>query len=446
MGIILSVSDFLQKGRKNNMKNSVCSLVLTLLCITLAVLVALFGVNSLNIGGVFEDDSISKGLDLVGGSSVTFKAIIEEDDLDISMDEAMEKAINILRKRLDGLNYNEATVARVGEDKIRIEIPGIDNPEQALKTLGSTAKLIFVDSENNIVVEGKDVESARALYGQAGAASLGSQWFVELEFNDNAVASFAAATERMANMPEGQNYISIVLDNTIISQPSVEERIDQKTCTITGNFTEEGANELATLISSGQLPVAFEESELRSVGASLGSEALETSLFAGLIGIILVMVFMILIYRLPGFISCLALVAYTAIFGIVLVITKVNLSLPGIAGIILTIGMAVDSNVIIYERIKEELKLGKTLKSAVKSGFSRAFTAILDANITTIIAAVVLWYYGTGSVQGFAKTLFIGVVISLFTALVITRVLLNAFVEFKTSPKLFGASLKNSEQ
>ena len=158
------------------------------------------------------------------------------------------------------------------------------------------------------------------------------------------------------------------------------------------------------------------------------------------------MVYMILFYRLPGFISCIALVAYTAIFGIVLAATKITLSLPGIAGIILTVGMAVDSNVIIYERIKEELRSGKTLRASVKAGFSRAFTAILDANVTTLIAAVVLWYYGTGSVQGFAKTLFIGVVISLFTALVVTRVLLYAFVEFKASPKLFGARSSSSVQ
>ena len=163
---------------------------------------------------------------------------------------------------------------------------------------------------------------------------------------------------------------------------------------------------------------------------------------AGLIGVILVMVYMILLYRLPGFVSCLALVAYTAIFGVVLAATKITLSLPGIAGIILTVGMAVDSNVVIYERIKEELRTGKTLRASVQSGFNRAFTAILDANVTTLIASVVLWNFGTGSVQGFAKTLFIGVVISLFTALVVTRVLLNAFVAFKVSPKLFGSAKK----
>lgn len=424
------------------MKNSVCSLILTLLCITLVVLVALFGIRGTALSGVFEEDTISKGLDLVGGSSITFKAIPEE-GADVNMDEAVEKAINIMRKRLDGMNQNEATVSKVGLDSIRIEIPGVTNPEDAVKTLGSTAKLVFQDSDGNVVVEGKDVKSAQAIYGQLNQNSVGSEWYVSLEFNEAARASFADATERMAaKKADGTNYIAIKLDEETISRPSVEQRIDDTNCVISGSFDEAGAKELATLISSGQLPVAFEEKELRSVGASLGSDALRSSLVAGLIGVILVMVYMILLYRLPGFVSCLALVAYTAIFGVVLAATKITLSLPGIAGIILTVGMAVDSNVVIYERIKEELRTGKTLRASVQSGFNRAFTAILDANVTTLIASVVLWNFGTGSVQGFAKTLFIGVVISLFTALVVTRVLLNAFVAFKVSPKLFGSVKK----
>ncbi|MBP5245525.1 MAG: protein translocase subunit SecD [Clostridia bacterium] len=427
------------------MKNSVSSLVLTLLCITLAVLVALFGINALNIGGVLEEDTISKGLDLVGGSSITFKAVPEENS-EISMDDAIEKAINILRKRLDGLNYNEATVAKVGQDQIRIEIPGIENPDEAVKTLGSTAKLVFEDSEGTVVIEGKDIAAADAVYGQARNDSVGSEWYVSLQFNDTAKQAFTDATSRMAAKPEGENYIAIKLDNETISRPSVSETISDTHCSISGSFTEESAKELATLISSGQLPVAFQENELRSVGASLGSEALSTSIFAGAIGILLVMLYMILIYRVPGVVSCISLIAYAAIFAIVLSVTKINLSLPGIAGIIFTIGMAVDSNVIIYERIKEELNLGKTLKAASRAGFERAFTAIFDSNITTLIAAVVLWYYGTGSVQGFAKTLFIGVLISLFTALVITRVLLYALVEFKISPRLFGAKAGHVEE
>lgn len=439
------VSIFIMKGRIKQMKNSVCSLVLTVLCITLAALVAIFGVNALNIGGVFEEDTISMGLDLVGGSSITFKAVPEE-GTDISMDEALDKAVTILRKRLDNLNQNEATVSKVGTDKVRVEIPGINNPDEAVKTLGSTAKLTFEDSAGNVVIEGKDVISAEAMYGSLSATSIGSQWYIKLKFNSASQQAFADATERMAAQPEGMNYIAIMMDGVALSTPTVKEKINSTECVIEGDFTEAEAKNTAAQISSGQLPIAFEESELRSVGASLGSEALSTSLYAGLIGIILVMIFMIIVYRLPGFVSCLSLVAYTAVFAIVLAVSKITLSLPGIAGIILTIGMAVDSNVIIYERIKEEIRVGKTLRSAVKSGFSRAFAAIFDANITTIIAAVVLWYFGTGSVQGFAKTLFIGVVISLFTALVVTRILMYAFVGMKASSKLFCAPAKNNEQ
>lgn len=426
------------------MKNSVMSLVLTLLCIALAVLIALFGIPAWNLGGVFEEDTISKGLDLVGGSSITFKAVPEEGS-DMSMDDAIENAISILRRRLDALNYNEATVAKVGTDSIRVEIPGIENPEDAVRTLGSTAKLVFRDSDGNVVIEGKDVKQAVELYGQLSNTGT-SEWYVALELNEEARAAFADATGRMAAKPEGSNYISIEMDGVQYSAPRVQERIDSSSCQITGNFDESSAKELAVLISSGQLPIELKENELRSVGASLGTDALSSSLFAGAIGLVLVMIFMIVIYRLPGVISAFALIAYAALFGIVLAVSKVNLSLPGIAGIILTIGMAVDANVIIYERIKEELNLGKTLRAAIKAGFDRAFTAIIDANVTTIIAAVVLWNLGTGSVQGFAKTLFIGVIISLFTALVVTRVLLYAFAAFKVSPKLFGASAKKAEQ
>ena len=444
------------------MKKSVCTLLLVLLCITLLVLVALFGIGKFNIKGVLEEDAMSLGLDLVGGSSVTFKAI-PEDGKELS-DEDINKAVDILRKRLDDGNFNEATVAVIGTDKIRVEIPGINNPDDAVKFLGSTAKLTFEEYGNRpysevidpmtgevlvgngtVVIEGKDVVSAEAFYGPM-ETSVAYQWQVRLTLNDDAQAAFAAATERVKNYGTDANFIAIVLDGVAQSFPFVSTTINQRECVISGNFDEDAANNLAALITAGQLPVSFEEGELRSVGATLGTSALSSSLKAGLIGIALVIIFMIIVYRLPGFISGIALVAYTAIFAIILSISKINLSLPGIAGIVLTIGMAVDSNVIIYERIKEELKSGKTLRSAAKAGFDRAFSAILDANITTIIAAVVLWIFGTGSVQGFAKTLFVGVVISLFTALVITRVILYSLVELKVNPKLFGSTKTKDNQ
>ena len=391
------------------MKNSVCSFVLMLLLVVLVTAVAVFGIGAFNLPGAFDDDAISKGLDLVGGSSITYVAEPDENAENFDMATALDTVESMLRQRLDTLGYTEATIAKMGTDRIRVEIPGIDDPEDALKKLGSTAKLEFLDSSGNVILEGKDVKEAVANYGQTSESSMGSQYYVSLTFNDSGRQKFADATEKMAKLASSsKNYIDIELDGENISRASVSYRIDSDSCMISGNFTKDEAVYLAELISSGQLPVVLREIELRYVGPTLGSEALASSIKAGLIGTLIVMLFMILVYRLPGLVSAIALVSYISIFAILIIVFKVNLSLPGIAGIILTIGMAVDSNVVIYERIKEELNTGKSTRAAVKSGFSRAFSAILDSNVTTIIASIVLWYFGTGAVRGFAITLFIG--------------------------------------
>ncbi len=445
-GIIYVISDFFyQERKKTSMKNSVCSFVLMLLLVVLAAAVAIFGISAFNLPGAFEEDAINKGLDLVGGSSITYVAEPDEDVEDFDMSLALDTVETMLRQRLDTLTYTEATIARMGTDRIRVEIPGIDDPEQAVQKLGSTAKLEFKDSSGNVILEGKDVKEAMASFGQTSSSSMGSEWYVSLSFNDSGRAKFADATAAMALLSaEGTNYIDIELDGENISRASVNERIDSDSCVITGSFTQDEAVYLAELISAGQLPVVLREIELRYVGPTLGSEAFSTSIFAGAIGILIVMIFMVLVYRLPGLVSAIALVSYIGIFLIIIVAFRINLSLPGIAGIILTIGMAVDSNVVIYERIKEELNTGKSTRAAVKSGFNRAFTAIFDSNITTIIAAVVLWYFGTGAVTGFAITLFVGVIISLFTALVVTRVLLYALTNMGAGRWLLGAKNKKS--
>lgn len=422
------------------MKNSVCSFVLMLLLVVLVTAVAVFGIGAFNLPGAFDDDAISKGLDLVGGSSITYVAQPDENAENFDMATALDTVESMLRQRLDTLGYTEATIAKMGTDRIRVEIPGIDDPEDALKKLGSTAKLEFLDSSGNVILEGKDVKEAVANYGQTSESSMGSQYYVSLTFNDSGRQKFADATEEMAKLASSsKNYIDIELDGENISRASVSYRIDSDSCMISGNFSKDEAVYLAELISSGQLPVVLREIELRYVGPTLGSEALASSIRAGLIGTLIVMLFMILVYRLPGLVSAIALVSYISIFAILIIVFKVNLSLPGIAGIILTIGMAVDSNVVIYERIKEELNTGKSTRAAVKSGFSRAFSAILDSNVTTIIASIVLWYFGTGAVRGFAITLFIGVVVSLFTALCVTRVLLNSVTNMGAGRWLLGA-------
>ncbi len=422
------------------MKNSVCSFVLMLMCLVLCVTVAFYGVDELGIKSVMEDDAINKGLDLVGGSSVTYKAIPEE-NMEITMDEALNTVESMLRQRLDSLGYSEGTIARVGSEQIRVEIPGISNPEEAVRTLGSTAKLEFRNASGEVLFGGEMVKEAKASYGETGAG-LGSEYFVTLSFTNEGRKVFAKATETAAALKDSDmNYIDIYLDEDCISHASVEETIDSDSCIIHGNFDQESSMVLAELISAGKLPVELEETELRYVGPTLGSNALSTSLVAGAIGIALVMLFMILVYRLPGFISAIALAGYVAIIAILLVYYRVNLSLPGIAGIILTIGMAVDANVIIYERIKEELFAGKSVRAAVKEGFKGATTAIIDANVTTLIAAVVLMYYGVGAVYGFAITLLIGTLVSLFTSLVVTRVLLTSVANMGVGSWIMGGKI-----
>ncbi|MBP3377843.1 MAG: protein translocase subunit SecD, partial [Clostridia bacterium] len=289
------------------------------------------------------------------------------------------------------------------------------------------------------------VKKAEAVFGDSNGSGK-NQWFISLEFDPSARAAFATATEEMAKLSgTGNNFIKIMLDGEVKSQPYVDSKIDSSSCVINGTFTEDEAKELANLISAGRLPFELKVEEMRAVGPTLGDNALENALKAGAIGIVLVMLFMIIIYKLPGIVSSIALISYVALIALVLVIGGVNLTLPGIAGIILTIGMAVDANVVIYERIKEELILGKTIRSAVRSGFSRAIWAVIDSNITTLIAAVVLYFLGSGTVKGFGITLGIGVVVSMFTAVLLSRFLLNAFVNMGISnPALFGAPKKKA--
>lgn len=425
------------------MKKSISKIILVVVCIAFVGALAMYGFEPMNLTGI-KDDGIRRGLDLVGGSSIVYRAEAEEGYDSSNFNDDMNVVIAMLRDRVDNLGYTEATVAMYGDDMVRVEIPSINDPEEAVQQIGSTAELKFIDSNGTVVIEGKDVVDAQAVLGDPTGAGI-SQWYVSLEFNETAREQFAASTEAMSKLTGGMNYISIELDGNPISTPSVSEKIDSNSCVITGNFTAEEANNLASLIAAGKLPFKLVEQELRAVGPSLGDKALENSLIAGAIGILLVMLFMIIVYRIPGLVSTIALIAYTAIVALVLVWSKVNLSLPGIAGIILTIGMAVDANVVIYERIKEELALGKSIKAAAKSGFSRAIVAVIDSNVTTLIASIVLIWKGTGTVKGFGITLCIGVIVSLFTAVILSRFLLNAFVDMNIkNPWLFGAAKKKA--
>ncbi len=426
------------------MSRSIIKFTAIIAVIAALLFVALYGLDfteTVRFPGVLDPDGVVQGLDLKGGSVIVFEAQVAD-----PTDEQMNTVTNMMRTRLDGLGYSEATVTRQGVKKVRIEIPSVSNPEKAAESLGATAQLKFVDYEGTEVLNGNDVKTAAAQYGpvdQMGA----SQHFVSLTLTPDGAKKFADATARVVGYGSGNNYIAIMMDDIIISAPRVSERIDSEECIISGDFDAETAKALASNIRSGQLPFSLAQVELRAISATLGDTALKTSLIAGLIGIILVMLFMLLLYRLPGFLASIALLAYMAVEGIILANLHINLTLPGIAGIILAIGMAVDANVVIFERIKEELRLGKTVRSAVDAGFNRALSAVIDSNITTIIAALILMWLGTGTIKGFGTTLLIGVVISMVSAIFITRFLLKQMIGMNVKNLwLYGINKSKKEE
>ena len=408
------------------MSRSIIKLAAIVLIIGLLGFVALYGLDfssTLRIPGILDPDGVIQGLDLKGGSVIVYEA-----QVDNPTDDQMDTVAGMLRLRLDNLDYTEATVTRQGTNKIRVEIPSVSDPTEAAATLGSMAELKFVDYQGNEILKGSDVKSASASYGPVDEMGT-NEHFVTLEFTEEGTKKFSEATAAAASMPAGQNIITIMMDEKPVSTATVEYQITDSTCVIRNSeFTAEDAKELASNIRIGQLPFSLNQAELRSVSATLGDTALSTSMKAGLIGTILVMIFMLLVYRLPGLLADIALVAYISIVGILLANLHVNLTLPGIAGIILAIGMAVDANVVIFERIKEELKLGKTVRSAVDAGFHRALSAVIDSNVTTIISAVILIFMGTGTIKGFGITLLIGVIVSMLSAIFITKLLLKQMI------------------
>ncbi len=413
----------------------------TVVCLIIAFLayVAAFGISFMGktISPSFDEDfGIEKGFDLAGGSVIVFEPEVE-DPTSVG-DEEIDAAIAALRLRLDSNGLNDATVSKqITEDlkRLRVEIPAVTDPNEAISYLGAMASLSFKDYEGNEVINGNHIKDAGGMTNQETGEPV-----VQLTLTSEGQELFAEATTRIKDLTGGNNYIAIYVDGTEISRPSVSVGINQDTCIIEGDFTIDQANELANQIKSGTLPFALNPVNQNSVGAQLGDDALNKSLMAGAIGLVLVMLFMIAFYRLCGLISCIALVCYISLVALILNGMDIQLTLPGIAGIILTIGTAVDANVIIFERVKEEIKNGKTVRAAVDSGFKRAFSSILDSNITTIIAAVVLWVFGTGTIIGFAKTLFIGTAVSMFTAVFVTRFLLRQLTRFGSkNSKLYSA-------
>ena len=423
------------------MKRSVITLLIVVVLTAALLYAAIFGFGTV-IPSV--SDGVVLGLDLVGGSEITYEAAVPEDTPAADLADGMNSAIAMLRQRLDALGYTEANAYLSGDRQIVVEIPAVSDPEEAVQKLGSTAVVTFEDADNKEWINGSDIEKAYYEYSPTDASGI-AQHHVVMTFTPEGREKFTEATKVIANRTDGNNYLAICMDGDVISSPMVSSQyastgIDSDFVNISlgDDATAEEATYLANLIAAGQLPFNLECVKLQGVGATLGERSLQTSLLAGLIGIVLVMLFMIVVYRVMGVVSCIALTMYGSLMGVLLSVFHLNLSLPGIAGIILTVGMAVDANVIIYERIKEELRTGKTLRYAIDSGYKGALRAIVDSNITTIIAGVVLWIFGTGTIVGFAQTLLIGVIASMIVMLVVTKQLLHAAVGLKIrNPKAY---------
>ena len=392
-------------------RSSVVVLILAILMIATMVFTAAVGWGPTGTGAA---KNIKLGLDLAGGVSITYQTVDDNPSA-----EAMSDTIYKLQQRVAQYS-EEAVVYQEGNNRINIEIPGVSNAEEILAELGKPGSLQFKDSEGEVVLDGTDVASAE---GGAVQDNNGMrEYIVSLQLTPVGATKFAEATK--ANLGK---QISIVYDGDVISAPTVQSEITGGQAQITGMNSVEEAQELASTIRIGSLSLELEEVRSNVVGAQLGQEAIRTSLIAGGLGVLFVVIFMVVVYGLPGVAAALALLIYISLQLLLLNAFDLTVTLPGIAGIVLSIGMAVDANVLIYARIREEVGEGKSVKMAITLGFEKALTAIMDGNITTLIAAAVLWTLGSGPVKGFAMTLTLGIVLSVFSAVIVSRILMNAF-------------------
>ena len=416
-------------------KRSVVGIIVTFVVIILLCFVVINGFDV----GVYEIrplNGIQQGLDLTGGVYTVYQAADTSVD---DFDEKMDGAMLVLRDRLDAKGFTEATVTRQGTDRIRVEIPinstsEMQDPNEVAEFIGTPAKLEFVDPNGETILEGGDIQKAEAVQN-----SQTLEYAVSFELTQEGAEKFAEATQEFLNQT-----IAITIDGETISAPTVNSVIANGRGEITGDFTIEEAQDLAMQIESGALPLDLQEIEVRSISATLGEGALQNSIFAGIVGLVILFAFILIYYRLPGLAACMALVVYI-MFVLLLLgsVPGVQLTLPGIAGIILGIGMAVDANVIIFERFKEEFRSGKTLRTSFNGGFKKAFITILDSNITTLICAVVLAVFGTGTLKSFAYTLIISIIVSMISALLITRGILKMFINLNIkNPNVFMAKAR----
>lgn len=415
------------------------SVKLKKILVVLVIVVLVFGwfVTLFGIGDQSKDDAIKSvkdalkyGLDINGGVYVVMEA--QTDKTGDQLKELMDQTRAVIDNRVNQMGVAEASVTIEGTNRIRVEMPGVENADEAIQAIGKTAKLYFVLADNSIVLDGSNVKDAQI-------ATDGGHYKILLEFDSEGAALFEEGTRKAVNGEVtstidgmSNNEIAIVLDNEIVVHPEVREVISGGNCEMTGNYSKEEATMTAALIRGGALPVELVEVQSSVQTATIGAHALDKSIVAGAIGLAIVFLLMIIFYGMLGFVADIALLLYVIMFLWSMVAFNVVLTLPGIAALILSIGMAVDANVIIFARIKEEICAGKSIRVAVDAGFKNALSTVLDAQITTLIAAVVLYEVGTTSVKGFALTLMIGIIISIFTAVVITQLFISLLAN---SPK-----------
>ncbi len=427
--------------------------------IILVIIVALglyVSFNGLKIGDLEipnAKDNVTLGLDLAGGAYAVLEA--KTDATGDELTKLMEQTQAVIESRVNEMGLSEPTVTTESGNRIRVELPGAEDAQSAIEAIGQTAQLEFIDAWGEVIVTGADVKDA--VFGYDGN-SVSNEPGISITFNSKGADAFYEATKKaMANKGTtvtskfGEydgSVIFIVLDDKILSYPSVNQEIAGGSAFVSGSFTKESATQMAALIRGGSLPVTLEEVTTSIVGASLGADSFDKALLACLIGILLIIVFMIVVYRLMGVAASIALLLYSVIYIWIFEVFGAVITLPGIFGILLSIGMAVDANVIIFARIKEEIASGKSVRVAVKAGFSRATATILDSNITTLIAGIVLYQFGSGTVKGFAFTLMVGIIISMLTAMLVTRLFVTVLAESKTLSKLslFGAKVKTPEE
>ncbi len=380
----------------------------------LFVIAAIIGIFASTI--VWLAGTIRQGLDLQGGTHIVMQA--EDTPENKVTPEAVTQVIKIMEKRINELGLTEPIIQREGSSRIIIELPGEKDPEKAIETIGKTAVLEFKDEDGNVRLTGEDLKNAKEQMGQNKAP------VVALEFTSQGAKKFADLTS--ANIGR---HIGIYLDGEELTNPVVNEAITGGQAVITGQRTLEEAKNLSILLRSGALPVKVSVLEVRTVGPSLGQDSKDKSVMAFAIGLTLIVLFMLVIYRVAGFVADTALLVYVLLLLGILSALHATLTLPSIAGIILSIGMAVDANVLIFERFKEEIAEGKVLRLAVQAGFKRAFTTIFDANMTVIITSAILFFLGSGTVKGFAFSLGLGVLVSMFTAITVSRTLLMMLID-----------------